>query len=459
MEQPFRLFVVTDTHYFENDLGASGEAYEKRSATDQKCIAETGAIIDAGFSQLLEDHDTQTVLIPGDLIFNGEKESHRGFLKKLQRLQANGKKIYLITAKHDFNDAPVGYVGDHEVPVEGTAREELYALYYEFGFSTAISEHRRTLSYVAQLADGVRLLALNCDGDGEGFTGFDAEQMEWILRQIADAKESGNFIFAMTHYPVLPGSPVMELIGDAKIDHWQKTADTLADAGLNLIFTGHMHMQSITKRVSQQGNPLYDICTGSFVGCPCAYRKVTFLPDGNVQIQSETIRDFDWEKGGRTAQEYFKWRFDRMITDILDAMADDFEFFMSRLGGAKPNQKLRLPVKLAGKLLQRLTLGGVGRLFFVHVDPSLRHVLLRDQAVELVRNIFVGNEPYVQGTPLYEAMDRLLCRLSPILHVVERKVGAGNPTLSDLHAFVLSLIGDENQIDDEAVLPIGWIKE
>lgn len=182
MEQPFRFFVVTDTHYFENDLGASGEAYEKRSATDQKCIAETGAIIDAGFSQLLEDHDTQTVLIPGDLIFNGEKESHRGFLKKLQRLQANGKKIYLITAKHDFNDAPVGYVGDHEVPVEGTAREELYALYYEFGFSTAISEHRRTLSYVAQLADGVRLLALNCDGDGEGFTGFDAEQMEWILR-------------------------------------------------------------------------------------------------------------------------------------------------------------------------------------------------------------------------------------------------------------------------------------
>ena len=349
--------------------------------------------------------------------------------------------------------------GAADVIAEGTAREELYALYYEFGFSTAISEHRRTLSYVAQLADGVRLLALNCDGDGEGFTGFDAEQMEWILRQIADAKESGNFIFAMTHYPVLPGSPVMELIGDAKIDHWQKTADTLADAGLNLIFTGHMHMQSITKRVSQQGNPLYDICTGSFVGCPCAYRKVTFLPDGNVQIQSETIRDFDWEKGGRTAQEYFKWRFDRMITDILDAMADDFEFFMSRLGGAKPNQKLRLPVKLAGKLLQRLTLGGVGRLFFVHVDPSLRHVLLRDQAVELVRNIFVGNEPYVQGTPLYEAMDRLLCRLSPILHVVERKVGAGNPTLSDLHAFVLSLIGDENQIDDEAVLPIGWIKE
>lgn len=459
MEQSFSMFVVTDTHYFENDLGASGEAYEKRSATDQKCIAETGAIIDAGFAQLLEDHETQTVLIPGDLIFNGEKASHLGFIKKLRRLQADGKKIYLITAKHDFNDAPVGYVGDHVVPVEGTAREDLYELYYDFGFSSAISEHRRTLSYVAQLTDGIRLLALNCDGDGKGFTGFDEEQMEWILAQIRDAQASGNYIFAMTHYPVLPGSPVMEFIGDAKIDDWQRTADTLADAGLELIFTGHMHMQSLTRRVSANGNRLYDICTGSFVGCPCAYRKVTFQPDNTIQIQSETIRDFNWDKGGRTAQQYFQWRFDRMITDIIDAMADDFAFFMDKFGGAEKHQKLRIPVQLAGRLLQKLTLGGVGRLFFLRIDPSLHPILLKDQAVELVRNIFVGNEPCIKGTPLYDAIDRLLGRLSPILHLVERKAGAGNEMLSDLRAFVLSLIGDEDQMDDNAILPIAWIKQ
>lgn len=457
MEQPFNLFVVTDTHYFENALGASGEAYEKRSATDQKCIAETGAIIDAGFAQLLEDRETQTILIPGDLVFDGEKKSHLGFLKKLRTLQENGKKIYLITAKHDFNDAPVGYVGDHEVPVEGTTREELYELYYDFGFSSAISEHRRSLSYVAQLTDGIRLLALNCDGNGKDFTGFDEEQMEWILAQIQAAKESGDYIFAMTHYPVLPGSPVMQLIGDAKIDDWQKTADTLADAGLELIFTGHMHMQSLTKRVSPKGNPFYDVCTGAFVGCPCAYRKVTFLPDNTIQIHSETIRNFEWDKGGRTAEEYFQWRFDRMITDIIDAMAGDFDFFMSRFGGAK-NQKLKIPVQIVGKLLQKLTLGGVGRLFFIRIDPSLRPILLRDMGVELVRNIFVGNEPYVKGTPVYEAMDRLLSRLSPILHLVEKKLAGGNETLADLHAFVLSLIGDEQQMDYEAVLPIAWMK-
>lgn len=457
MVEPFSLFVVTDTHYFENELGASGAAYEKRSATDQKCIAETGAIIDAGFAQLMEDRQTRTVLIPGDLVFNGEKQSHLGFLKKLRRLRESGKEIYLITAKHDFHDAPVGYVGDHEAPVEGTKREELRALYSEFGFAAAISEHRRTLSYVAQLTDGIRLLALNCDGDGKGFTGFDGEQMAWALAQIKAARESGNYIFAMTHYPVLPGSPVMELIGDAKIDNWQKTADVLADAGLELIFTGHMHMQSLTERVSPNGNRLYDICTGSFVGCPCAYRRATFLPDNTIQIQSETIRDFEWEKGGRTAQEYFQWRFDRMITDIIDAMANDYAFFMGRFGGAK-NQKLKIPVQLAGKLLQRLTLGGVGRLFFIRVDPALRHVLLKDQAVELVRNIFVGNEPYRKGTPLYEAMDRLLGRLTPILRLAEKKTGAGNAALSDLRTFVLALIGDEKQMDDEAVLPIAWKK-
>ena len=42
MEQPFRFFVVTDTHYFENDLGASGEAYEKMERDRSKMHCRNG---------------------------------------------------------------------------------------------------------------------------------------------------------------------------------------------------------------------------------------------------------------------------------------------------------------------------------------------------------------------------------------------------------------------------------
>ena len=95
MSKPFSFFLVTDPHYFETALGAEGEAYEARSRVDQKCIAETGAIIDAEFARIAADTETDVILIPGDLIFDGEKESHVGFREKLRRLQQAGKKIYL----------------------------------------------------------------------------------------------------------------------------------------------------------------------------------------------------------------------------------------------------------------------------------------------------------------------------------------------------------------------------
>lgn len=450
--EKFSFYLVTDPHYFENSLGAEGEAYERRSRTDQKCIAETGAIIDAGFKKIGDDTETDTILIPGDLVYRGEMESHLGFIKKLKALEEKGKKIYLITARHDYGDEARGFIGDEEILAEGTPREKLRDLYGDFGFNSAVSEHKSSLSYVAQIADGIRLLALNCDGDCKDFKGLWDDQMKWALEQIKDAHESGNYIFAMTHYPLLPGSPIMNFIGDAKLTDWEKRANEFANAGLDLIFTGHMHMQSLTQYTTEKGNSITDICTGSFVGCPCAYRKVTF-DDEKIKIKSYTVEDFDWDKQGKTAEEYFIWRFDRMITDIIDAMAYDFAFFTRLFGGPEKNKKLKIPITLVGKLLQKLTLKGVGSFFFFRVDKSIQDRLLKDVAVELVRNIFVGNEPYVKGTPMYEALEKLMKRLNFIIKKLERKLGGKNPLLADIPAFVLSLVGDEKQMDYEACLP------
>lgn len=214
-----------------------------------------------------------------------------------------------------------------------------------------------------------------------------------------------------------------------------------------------MHNQSLTQFTSPAGNEITDICTGSFVGHPCAYRKIEMLAEPRkIHITSYTIHDFDWDKGGKTAEEYFIWRFDRMITDIIDAMAYDFAFFTRLFGGPEKNKKLKVPVTAVGKILQKLTLGGVGRLFCFKVDPSIRSRLLKDTGVELVRNIFTGNEPYVRGTPMYAAVSKLMDRLKPITRIIEKKAGASNPVLSDLKGLMLGLIGDEKQMDYEAVL-------
>lgn len=434
MGKPFSFFLVTDTHYFDSSFGRTGPAYEERSRTDQKCVAETPAIIDAGFDQLARDTETEVILIPGDLVYRGEYQSHVGFRERLYKLQEQGKKIYIITARHDYceDGEPCEFKGDERIPVKGMPRADLRDFYKDFGFGDAISEHKESMSYVAQLTDGIRLLALNCDGDCKDFKGIWENQMEWALEQIKNAHESGNYIFAMTHYPLLPFSAIMNLIGDAKLTDWEDVASKLADAGVDLIFTGHMHAQAVTEYTTPKGNKITDVQTGCFVGCPCSYRKVTFEDENTLDIKSYTIDDFDYDKDGKTAEEYFRWRFDRMI--------------LWKMGEVLP--------PAVKKTLDKLTLKKIGRLLFFKVDDSIKNRLAVDVGVELVRNIFLGNEPYVKGTPMYNAMAKMLKRLHFVTRILGKKLSKKNPILTDIDSFVLSMIGDEEQRDYDLKLKI-----
>ena len=67
-----KLTVLADLHYFDPSLGTTGEAYALRSGSDQKCLAETGAILDAAFAEIAAS-DTDAVLIAGDLTNDGER--------------------------------------------------------------------------------------------------------------------------------------------------------------------------------------------------------------------------------------------------------------------------------------------------------------------------------------------------------------------------------------------------
>lgn len=429
--QNLNFYLVTDTHFFDPSFKRSGAAYEKRSISDQKCVAETPAIIDAGFKQIADDKETNIILIPGDLVYRGEYQSHIGLRNRLYKLK-QGKKIYLITARHDYDDNDsFEFDGDKMLPVKAMPRDELRDFYKDFGFDGAISEHKESMSYVAQLADGIRLLALNCDGDCKDFKGLWDNQMKWALEQIEDAHRTGNYIFAMTHYPLLPFSPIMNLISDSHLTDWEKRANQFADAGLDLIFTGHMHAQAVTEYVTENGNKITDVQTGCFVGCPCAYRKVT-IKDSTADIKSYTINDFDYDKQGKSASEYFQWRFDRMIDYKMEEI---------------------LP-KSAMKILNKLTVKKICIFLWFNPDKSIQNILAKDLGIELVRNIFIGNEPYVKGTAVYEAFEKLINRLSLIIHIAEKKAGKKNKVLSDIKSFLLCTIGDEKQRDWDLTLDI-----
>ena len=90
--KPVSFYLVTDTHYFEPSLGAEGKAFDDYMRSELYFVKESSAIVKAVFDRIAEDKETNIVIIPGDLTKNGEKESHRSFVRELQKAQGERQK-------------------------------------------------------------------------------------------------------------------------------------------------------------------------------------------------------------------------------------------------------------------------------------------------------------------------------------------------------------------------------
>ena len=415
-----KFYQITDLHHYAHELGIEGKAFESICLSDQKCLAETGAMIDAYFDKIIEDTETNIVLITGDVTCNGAMESHRDLLPKLYRLKDAGKKVYLTTVTHDYymeNGNGTGKaekcVGDEILTATRTERDELLEIYKDFGLSEAISIHKPSHSYCVKLQEGYRLLCLNDDGD-EFFCGYYDDCLEWIKEQIDDAKANRDYIFAVTHHPVIPPTPIYpyfsrrDMLGD-----FEKTSEFFADNGIKFIFTGHTHMMNIAKIITPKGNELYDINTCSAVGYPNAMRKVV-MTDSKVQVDSVRIDSFDWNLKGKTIDEYTKEKFLAFLNAVFDSAAYDIDKLavLSTSFSMTPEQiyKMKSVIVPGGKFLQKATFGTFGKIFALnkYVDPSIKDRNVKDFVLEVITNVFYGDEPYTPDTPEYKAVEALI---------------------------------------------------
>ena len=433
--KPVSFYLVTDTHYFENELGAEGKAFEKNMKTEQYFVKESSAIVKSTFARISEDKETDIVIIPGDLTKNGEKESHKSFIKELYQLKESGKKIFVITAGHDYNDSAYVLKGDGRVPVEGTDFDDLCEMYRDFGYGDAIAIDEPTHSYMAQITEKVRMLAICCDSKGQPKGAMDERHMAWAKDQIDKAKEDNCSVFAICHYPIIPPVPAFDLVGDAKIKEWQNVASFLADNGVELILTGHMHIQSINEFYSEKGNRLIDICTSCLVGSPAKYRKITIDESSVLKVKTIDVEDFGWDTNGLTAQEYFHNHFAEAIVNRVRGALN---------GGKGIVKHLK---NFGRKRFEKITVGTIERLLFIKRDKSLKKKKLTELIGEVGTGIFLGDGIHTEGTPVYNFISGILNRFSFILKKVEPKLSKdGNKV--DLKKMLLNTIGNNKGFSD-----------
>ncbi len=446
-----KFYHLTDLHYYANEvIGSSGEAYKLKCDVDQKCMAESGAIVDAAFKNLCEDKEVDIVLISGDLTFDGEQQSHDELVKKLKKLKDNGKRVFTTFATHDFYMHARKYTDEEgETELPKYTRAELRKLYNDFGYSDAIAEHEGSYSYCVQLSDDVRMLALNDDGDFDEFCGYYNDLLFWIKEQVEDAKKAGCEIFAMTHHPVVEPSPVYPLFSHkAMLGGYEFTTPYLADLGIKYVFVGHTHIHDIDYIDTKNGNRLYQINTAALTAYPLAYRLAEFSDEG-MDTKTIQIKEIDFDLGGRDVLDYAKEHFTYMIKSVFDSIENDYDkFIVLSQGFSGEGDKLRKVQTLMqwlGKIINRLTFKklcgfvGCGK----YVAPEIADNSIIEFICQVILNMYSGRETYSPDTPEYKAFIPFCKKIGK---VVKLKDFQGNPVAFD--ALMAGVLYDDNGIDD-----------
>lgn len=473
--EPLKIQFITDTHYYSRKNGTQGKAYEKDESKSQMVVKDSDLVLKRAFDMLCEDTSTDIVVLSGDTTRNGELTSHEEFIEMLRDLKKRGKRVYVITATHDFRPGGVskGFVGDEQIEVPAVEeRHDLWDMYYEFGPNEAISTHPHSLSYVIQLAPGYRLFALNDDTnykpEGERGSGYSDDCMKWIMEQLEDAKANDQFVIAMTHHPMISPSPFYSIIGkgDMQRNH-EVTREIFADAGLQVMLTGHTHVHNISYITTEKGNRFYDIACGALIGCPPVMRNVIFDPK-NAKVDVDTVFVDNVEgldTDGKSFPEYMKGFFFGMIAKVIWAMGNDIDVLADMtpafsIPGEKV-KKLGWLIKPIGKFLNKLTFKKIWKLCKKECGlkkseiEDIKDNRVVDFILELVQNLYCGDSPYGPETREYKLTCGLLNVIDSFLDTIHLSIGKFLKGATSVRSLVEPLLWKNSEFkDSDAVLPL-----
>jgi 3',5'-cyclic AMP phosphodiesterase CpdA len=258
--------------------------------------------------QRLDSLNLDFLLIPGDLTQHGEPENHTWLAQRLAQLPY---PAYVIPGNHD--------IVQRQATEQTIGLKEFPHYYEKFGYTDPNQPY-----YTRELLPGLRLIGLNSNGfDAEGkqlHSGWiDAAQLTWLKQVLADVAD--ETVFVMLHHNVLehlPGQKQNPLGQRYMLENTAELLPLLQSAGVQLLFTGHLHVQDIAQQAR-----LYEVTTGSLVSYPHPYRVLEFQRQSNgctLRIESGRVTQVpDWSDLLHTSRE---WMGDHSTSFILKLLTE-----------------------------------------------------------------------------------------------------------------------------------------
>ena len=458
MSSPHSFYILTDTHYVsKRNFLPESKSFERRERGDQIALRASAEILQSFFEKILADPETDTVLITGDLVNNGDVNSHEDFIKELKALTDAGKRVFVTTATHDYcgmgDDenffSSCRYTEDGTEPIPHVRKCELAGLYHDFGPAQSSGVDAESGSYSVKLFEGVRLIALNDNGNGRSHCGLFDEGFAWLENEINKANAAGEKVLLAVHHPVIPPWDVYAHLVDFEVfGGYKRLWKLMCEKGVRVIFTGHTHVQNIRKYTDEEGRYFYDVSTTALVTTAGNMRKVTVDTDKNTceveSVRIDRINNFD--TGGKTFSDYvYHLNFIGRIQDALPLANRDWDAFLQTAAGPLPVDKLKAHkglTKFGIRRLEKLKLKTVARFGKKYGGMTKEeYKAIGDEKAlpklfEIGAHVFSGNAPFSPETTEYKAFMGTVKRVERILQRVKpdllQKIVPEGQTLSDV---------------------------
>jgi len=288
VRKDLKVVVFTDPHVMAPALLVSeGEAWTSFLDADHKLVAYSRVLFDEMLNKIKTEIQPDMVLITGDLTKDGEALSHHYVKEKLDELKRAGIPALVVTGNHDWGTRNARYYdGATSTPAETMTMSELATLYADYGFGSADREET-TLTYACEPIPGLVVIGIDSGRDGQ----LSSTTLQWVCDHAKAACNNGKQVLAMMHHPLTPHYTGGEFyMGNVSVQDYATVRNALADAGVRIIFTGHIHTSDIIKDYNGDlSKPIYDVNTGSLVSYPNDYRVIT-LPSDLSSVDITTYR-------------------------------------------------------------------------------------------------------------------------------------------------------------------------
>ena len=293
------ILVLSDIHVMAPELlEADGAAMADYVASDRKMIRQSAEIFTTMVDSIIH-LQPELLLISGDLTKDGERLSHEYVVNELNRLRDAGISTLVIPGNHDCNNPAARYFNGSETRyAETVTRDEFADLYHNYGYGESSERDPNSLSYVCEPFDGLVVVGidsnrdeenlLTCRGDSADVAQVGGrvkpETLDWIQERMKEANAAGKRVIAMMHHHLIQHfDKEASLLKPYIIEQNDSVRDLLMEAGLQVLFTGHLHVPDIARcRHSSKADTLTEVSSGALVGYPHPFRVVTLNTDNTV---------------------------------------------------------------------------------------------------------------------------------------------------------------------------------